>query len=65
MALFLLTDQRSFCYCAKCASTDIRCVPFDLERTWPKDARGYVMPDEAKIERDDFGPITTRTVRCR
>jgi hypothetical protein len=69
--LFALTDQPNFYRCSRCGSTDIERV--FVQQLWrmPNNIEGYVEPTVLEPERDNFGPITTRTtratrtVRCR
>jgi hypothetical protein len=66
MALFSLLDQSGEMVCDECGSIHIvwrKKGTLSNLMLWPTNIQGHVAPDEP--ERDDFGPITTRTVRCR
>jgi hypothetical protein len=67
MPLFSLIDQPSLYRCVKCGSCAIE--PAFVQQPWhmPANIKGYVMPTVLEPERDNFGPITTKTVRlsCR
>jgi hypothetical protein len=63
--LFSLTDQPRLLQCWDCGSRNVFWYRSNCPMIWPRDIRGYVEPTAPVVERDDYGPITTRTVRCR